>query len=109
MSTGLECEFLWLQANGKPDGEWFYILEEWDAPKNSWDWHEYATAFGPFPTEDAAQEHLRANHANPGGRSVSQRQEAPASLSRTTQDLLDSARADLFAAAGGTASRIAFW
>lgn len=93
MSTGLECEFLWLQANGKPGGEWFYILQDWDCPVGAWDWHEYATAFGPFDSEDAANEHLRRNHANPGGATVSTEQEDPASLARVTQDLIADARA----------------
>jgi hypothetical protein len=30
MSTGLNCEFV------KVKGEWFYILEHSDAPKNAW-------------------------------------------------------------------------
>lgn len=65
MSTGLECQFV----EYKP-GEWFYILERDDAPKNSWDWREFATAYGPFTTQKIADEHLSDNHANPGGYSV---------------------------------------
>ena len=105
MSTGLECEFLCLQANGKPAGEWFYILQDWSCPVGAWDWHEYATAFGPFDSYEQADAHLRANHANPGGASVSQSPEDPASLSRVTADLIANARHDRFAAAGGTARR----
>jgi hypothetical protein len=65
MSTNSECAFI----ERKP-GEWFYILEDYHAPKNAWDWREYATAYGPFPTEEAAQQHLFDNHANPGGASI---------------------------------------
>jgi hypothetical protein len=105
MSTGLECEFLWLQASGKPDGEWFYILQSWDCPVGAWDWHEYATAYGPFNSEDSAHEHLRANHANPGGYSTCENPLDPASLSSATQDKIQNARADRFAASGGTNRR----
>lgn len=62
MSTGLECEFI----EAKRD-QWYYLLENGSAPKNAWDWREYATAYGPFPSENAAEEHLDENHANPGG------------------------------------------
>lgn len=105
MSTGLSCEFLWLKAAGKPDGEWFYILEDWNAPKNAWDWHEYATAYGPFPTEAAANEHLRRHHANPGGATTCIEPEDPEGLARVTAELIENARHDRFAAAGGTARR----
>lgn len=62
MSTGLECQIV----ERKP-GEWYYILEDYDALKMAWDWREHATAYGPFPSEDAACRHLSDNHANPGG------------------------------------------
>jgi hypothetical protein len=62
MSTNSECLFI----QTKPD-EWFYVLEHRNAPKNAWDWRENASAYGPFTTEDQANEHLRNNHANPGG------------------------------------------
>lgn len=61
MSTGLECEFVNIGS------QWWYVLERGDAPKLSWDWHEYANAWGPFSSEDDAHSHLRRNHANPGG------------------------------------------
>lgn len=61
-STGLECEFI----EYKP-GQWYYFLENWDSPKGAWDWHEYATVYGPFGSEEQAIEHLQNNHANPGG------------------------------------------
>jgi hypothetical protein len=62
MSTGLNCVFL----EEKP-GRWHYVLEDYNAPKNSWDWMEYAKAYGPFQTEDKAADHLSDHHANPGG------------------------------------------
>ena len=65
MSTNSECEIV-----EKSPGEWFYILEDDLAPKNAWDWREYATTTGPFPSEEAALDHLFNHHANPGGFSV---------------------------------------
>jgi hypothetical protein len=65
MSTGCNCEFLEVQP-----GRWFYVLEDYDAPKNAWDWHDNATAYGPFASEALAEQHLHANHANPGGSST---------------------------------------
>lgn len=65
MSTGNECIVL----EARP-GQWYYILEDHGAPKNAWDWREFATCYGPFPTMDAALKHLGDNHANPGGYSV---------------------------------------
>jgi hypothetical protein len=62
MSTGCECQYIEV----KP-GEWFYILEDYHAPRNAWDWREYADAYGPFPTREKASEHLHANFGNPGG------------------------------------------
>jgi hypothetical protein len=62
VSTGLNCEFI------EPvPGDWYYILEDYFAPKNSWNWLEYATAYGPFNSQEDAAEHLREHHANPGG------------------------------------------
>lgn len=66
MSTNCECRFIEIRKNA-----WFYLLEDGDAPKNAWDWREYATACGPFPSMDATHEYLRDNHANPGGYSES--------------------------------------
>lgn len=65
MSTGCNCYFTEVQPN-----EWYYVLEQMDAPKNAWDWREYATAYGPFNTMDQAKNHLHRNHPNPGGYSV---------------------------------------
>lgn len=62
MSTGLNCMFFEL----KP-GSWYYTLEHYNAPKNSWDWTEHADTFGPFGSFEVADRHLSANHANPGG------------------------------------------
>lgn len=65
MSTGLECVI-----EEKEPGRWFYVLERWDAPKNAWDWREHADTYGPFASDEAAIDHLRDNHPNPGGYGV---------------------------------------
>lgn len=65
MSTGCECLFIEVEKD-----QWWYVLEDYHAPKNSWDWREYAEAYGPFKTEDEADQHLRDNHANPGGAEI---------------------------------------
>lgn len=61
MSTGLNCSFY------RIDGRWFYLLEHETAPRGADDWREYATAYGPFASEELAEQHLDENHANPGG------------------------------------------
>lgn len=61
MSTGAECAVV----EPKP-GKWYYILETGATPRG-YDWRDYATAFGPFPTMDAALNDLDRYHANPGG------------------------------------------
>jgi hypothetical protein len=66
MSTGLNCELIEYRPN-----TWYYLLEDWGAPKNSWDWREYSTAYGPFKSQRLCEEHLFAKHSNPGGYSVS--------------------------------------
>ena len=65
MSTNSACEFIETEK-----GKWFYILENYDAPKNAWDWKEFATAYGPFSTQGMADKHLQDHHANPGGYGV---------------------------------------
>lgn len=62
MSSGLECHFVTLETN-----EVFYVLQDYSCPVGAWDWREYAKAFGPFASEEAAEAHLYVNHANPGG------------------------------------------
>lgn len=62
MSTGFECEFIEVEP-----GKWYYVLQNWDCPVGAWDWREYATAYGPFMSEERTDDHLRRNHANPGG------------------------------------------
>lgn len=62
MSTNSECVFI----ERKP-GQWYYVLEDSHAPKNAWDWMEYASAYGAFPSYEVAWKHLHDNHANPGG------------------------------------------
>lgn len=65
MSTGLECHIV-----QQGEDAWFYVLQDWDCPVGAWDWREYATAYGPFLTEEEASQHLFENHANPGGYST---------------------------------------
>lgn len=75
MSTGNECLFIQVAAS-----KWYYVLEHYNAPKNSWDWREHASAYGPFATEDAAHTHLHDNHANPGGSSTCELPDGKTSL-----------------------------
>ena len=65
MSTGCECQFVEYE-----EGRWYYLLERMGASPNAWDWREEATAYGPFPSLDAARTSLSDNHANPGGHFV---------------------------------------
>lgn len=83
MSTNSECLFIQI----KPD-QWFYVLEDYNAPKNAWDWREHATAYGPFPTEAAADEHLCDNHANPGGSSTDELPEGITERDLSKDDVL---------------------
>jgi hypothetical protein len=62
MSVLRECVFL-----ESTPGEWFYILERTSAPKDAYDWRDYADAYGPFRTKTAARHHLHSHHSNPGG------------------------------------------
>ena len=62
MSTGLECEIITLVTTK----EVYYLLQNWNCPVGSCDWHEYATAYGPFTDNGAAYNHLYHNHVNPG-------------------------------------------
>lgn len=63
MSTGLNCAHF----SDPETGKWYYALQDWDSPAITWDWREHATCYGPFDDNDAAYEHRRDNHANPGG------------------------------------------
>jgi hypothetical protein len=65
MSTNNECLVVEVERD-----KWYYVLEDYSAPKNAWDWRENATGYGPFPTQDAATDHLGKHHANPGGHFV---------------------------------------
>ena len=62
MSTNLNCIFV-----ERTEGEWFYVLENQNAPKNVFDWMKHATAYGPFADFDSSYSHLDRNHANHGG------------------------------------------
>ena len=87
MSTGLECLFFKIVETG----EWFYALEDWNAPKGTFDWRAYATGYGPFDSEEAARKHLRDHHQNPGG---SLRDEAASLSDLVLAGLVKQARAD---------------
>jgi hypothetical protein len=67
MSSGLNCDFVQVTSE-----KWYYLLEDWNAPKMAWDWRDYATAYGPFLTMDLAHEHLHHNHSNPGGHGITE-------------------------------------
>lgn len=61
MSTNSECIIIEIEP-----AKWWYVLEDIHAPQNMSDWRKYATATGPFPTEEKALEDLDRYHANPG-------------------------------------------
>jgi hypothetical protein len=65
VSSGLNCSFI-----EPAPGCWYYLLENWDAPKGAFDWREFATGYGPFASFEQADEHLSDNHSNPDGYSV---------------------------------------
>jgi len=52
MSVSRELEFV-----ERRPGVWFYVLEDAGAPRDSWDWHEHATAYGPFNSLADAEHH----------------------------------------------------
>ena len=87
MSTGLNCEFVELTP-----GQWYYLLQNWDSPANPWDWREYATAYGPFVTQEKGSQHLSDHHANPGGYGIT-----------THEHLVESGRAEKWAETIATA------
>ena len=62
MSTGLECEFVEYTP-----GTWYYVLQYKFPSAQEEDWWDYAHAFGPFASYDAAWDHLRRTQPNPGG------------------------------------------
>lgn len=59
-----------LQFIETASGEWFYILEQPHAPKDVWDWHDYADAYGPFPTYEAAAEHEYHSDSDTSGSEI---------------------------------------
>ena len=86
MSTGLNCMFV-----ERAEGKWYYILEDGWAPKDAFDWLEYAQAYGPFRTKEAALDHLDKHHANPGGFSVYSFRDKNYNERETLKKLLDEA------------------
>ncbi|MBY3150893.1 hypothetical protein HFO56_00425 [Rhizobium laguerreae] len=65
MSSGKECTIFENAPN-----EWFYALESDFGDEDAFDWRSEASAYGPFPTYDAACDHLADNHQNPGGHTM---------------------------------------
>mgnify|MGYP001577492953 CR=1 FL=1 len=61
MSSQLECVFIERQK------KWYIILENSNAPKDAWNWLEYATAYGSFKSFKIDKQFLDDNFANPGG------------------------------------------
>lgn len=57
-----ELQFIEAEA-----GKWFYVLEDRHAPKDTWDWMEFADAFGPFPSLEAAQDHEYESSSDTSG------------------------------------------
>lgn len=62
---GQELHFV-ERANGK----WFYLLERRDAPKDAWDWLDYAEVFGPFASYEEAAEHEYRSDSDTSGATV---------------------------------------
>jgi len=60
MSSDQQCQFV-----ERRPGEWYIVLEDYHAPKNSWNWLEHAKAHGPFETLQQADDYLRSV-GNPG-------------------------------------------
>ena len=60
MSTGADCVFI----EHEPD-KWHYELQRYPYGANE-DYDKY----GPFSSLEKAEDHLDANHANPGGWSI---------------------------------------
>jgi len=84
MSCQRECQFIEFEP-----GKWYLILEDTMAPKNCWDWRDYANAYGSFSSEEAAREFLRNNFSNPGGSSTLPYDEKKAKEWKEDKTLLD--------------------
>lgn len=61
MSLQRECAFIEPEPN-----KWYYLIDNSNIA-HQWDWRENAECFGPFPSEEAANNHLSRTQANPGG------------------------------------------
>lgn len=57
MSTGANCVF-----EEREPGRWWYRLQKYPYGETE-DYHDY----GPFDSEEQAEDHLFNHHANPGG------------------------------------------
>jgi len=71
-------------------GDWFYVLERPHAPKDMWDWMEFADAFGPFLSLEAAEEHECQSPSDTSGATVIDYK--PGSIPKTAIDLITECR-----------------
>lgn len=83
MSTNSNCLFVQVETES-----YYYILEDYNAPKNSWDWREFSSSYGPFASYEEANQHLVDNHANPGGSSAKMLPEGVTRLDLTQDSVL---------------------
>jgi len=51
-------------------GEWYYLQEDPGSPSDAWEWTEYAQAYGPFPTYEAACDDQYENRPRTSGSEV---------------------------------------
>ena len=79
-------------SKGNGTTEWFYVLEDWNAPEEAFDWHDYATAYGPFESYEEANQHLIDKHPNPGGHMLDA--EPRTELSSVLAELFEDARVE---------------
>jgi len=61
MSMQRRCDF-----TKCADGKWYMTLGNNEHSEDDWD----CTVYGPFESEEKADDFLRDNFANPGGRSI---------------------------------------
>lgn len=86
MSTNSECEIV-----GLDNGQWFWVLEDYNAPKNAWDWREYASCGGPYSTADRAHADMLRGRANPGGHGKTEMTVGQAMADKVLRELIEGA------------------
>lgn len=65
MSLQRETEFIEIEGAG-----WFWVVEDGHAPKDAWDWREYASCRGPFATQAETDADCMRRNGNTGGYST---------------------------------------